>query len=86
MFRDESLTEIVILDLGISDIYRKSERTKLIELTPAYCPPEIKFHDLSIISPTSNIFSFGMYKNCLHLKYCRLLYELITERRAWTKF
>ena len=29
MFRDASLTEIVILDFGISDIYKENESTKI---------------------------------------------------------
>ena len=30
-------------------------------MTPAYCPPEIRFHDSSKISQKADIFSFGMY-------------------------
>ena len=30
-------------------------------MTAAYCPPEIKFSDESLISPKADIFSFGMF-------------------------
>ena len=32
-------------------------------MTPFYCAPEIKYHDLSYISPKADIFSFGMFIN-----------------------
>ena len=54
-------------------------------MTPAYCPPEIRFHDLSQISPKADIFSFGMYLYLIFYFNCRILYELITKRRAWVK-
>lgn len=61
MFKDKSLNDIVILDFGISDIYRENQSVKIMGMSPAYCPPEIKLHDYSKISPAADIFSFGMY-------------------------
>ena len=29
-------------------------------MTPEYCPPEITFGNLLLISPKADIFSFGM--------------------------
>ena len=53
-------------------------------LTPSYCPPEIRFHDYSKICPEADIFSFGVYLYFNFINY-RILYEFISERRAWTK-
>ena len=55
-------------------------------MTPAYCSPELRLQDLSKISPKADIFSFGMYLYFLSLFNCRIFYELITERRAWTQY
>ena len=63
MFKSQELKEIVLLDFGISNIYKENEATKVFGMTPAYCPPEIKFHDLSYITRKADIFSFGMFFN-----------------------
>ena len=56
-------------------------------MTIAYSPPEMRFNDLSNVSPKADIFSFGMYLYFLSLLLnYRILYELITERRAWAKY
>ena len=60
MFTTEDLSQIVILDFGISQIYKQSNPAKVFGLTPNYCPPEIVLHKASTISPKSDIFSFGM--------------------------
>ena len=49
------------MDFGISNFFKENESIKIFEMTPAYCPPEIKFSNLSLISPKADIFSFGMY-------------------------
>ena len=61
MFKSQELKEIVLLDFGISNIYKENEATKIFGMTPFYCPPEIKYHDLSYITPKADIFSFGMF-------------------------
>ena len=61
MFKSIELKEIVLLDFGISNIYKENKPTKIFGMTPAYCAPEIKFHDSSFITPKVDIFSFGMY-------------------------
>ena len=61
MFKSQELKEIVLLDFGISNIYKENEGTKIFGMTPDYCPPEIKYHDLSYITPKADIFSFGMF-------------------------
>ena len=84
MFKNESLTEIVLLDFGISEIYWKNEITNVMGLTFAYCPPEIKLYDKSKISPKTDLFNFGMY--CFfNIVNSRILYELVTENRVWAK-
>ena len=66
IFCDDLLSDIVIIDFGISDIYKENESTKILGMTPAYCPPEIRFNDLSVITPKADIFSFGMYFSFYH--------------------
>ena len=61
MFKSQELKEIVLLDFGISNIYKENEGTKIFGMTPDYCPPEIKYHDLSYITLKADIFSFGMF-------------------------
>ena len=61
MFKSQELKEIVLLDFGISNIYKENEGTKIFGMTPFYCPPEIKYHDLSYVTPKADIFSFGMF-------------------------
>ena len=42
-------------------------------MTIAYCPPEIRLHDLSQITPKADIFSFGMYITFFYnniIEYC----------------
>ena len=46
MFRDKSLNDIVIIDFGISDIYRKNESTQIKGISYAYSPPEMNFHNV----------------------------------------
>ena len=74
MFKTNELKEIVLLDFGISNIYKENEGTKIFGMTAFYCPPEIKFHDLSYITPKADIFSFGMfsiafYNLFIHLEF-----------------
>ena len=61
MFKNNSLIDIVLLDFGTSKIYKENESTKIVGMSPAYCPPEIKFEDSKNISPKSDIFSFGVF-------------------------
>ena len=61
MFKTQELEEIVLLDFGISNVYKENEGTKIFGMTPLYCPPEIRYHDLSYITPKADIFSFGMF-------------------------
>lgn len=84
MFKSKSLTDIVLLDFGISDLCRENQGAKIMGMTPNYCPPEIKFYDLSKISPAADIFSFGMYLY-FNMINCRIFYELITLRSAWAQ-
>ena len=60
MFKSQDFEEIVLVDFGISNFYKNNEITKIFGMTPNYCPPEIKFSDLSLITPKADIFSFGM--------------------------
>ena len=74
MFKTNELKEIVLLDFGISNIYKENEGTKIFGMTAFYCPPEIKFHNLSYIAPKADIFSFGMfsiafYNLFIHLEF-----------------
>ena len=39
----------------------KMSITKIFGMTINYCPPEIKYSDLSLITPKADIFSFGMF-------------------------
>ena len=61
MFKNSDFEEIVLLDFGISNFYKENEHTKIFGMTVAYCAPEIKFSDLSLITPKADIFSFGMF-------------------------
>ena len=61
MFKAKDLKDIVLLDFGISNIYKENEKTNICGMTPFYCPPEVKYHDLSYITPKVDIFSFGMF-------------------------
>ena len=45
MFKTEKSSDIVLIDFGISNIYKENESIKIYGMTPAYCPPEIKFGD-----------------------------------------
>ena len=63
MFTMQELVEIVLLDFGISNIYKENETTKIFGMSPKYCPPEIRYHDMSYITPKADIFSFGMFFN-----------------------
>ena len=67
MFKTKELKEIVLLDFGISNVYKENEATKIFGMTPFYCPPEIKIHDLSYVNPKADIFSFGMFIILLNL-------------------
>ena len=61
MFKNADFAEIVLLDFGISNFYKQNEHTKIFGMTINYCPPEIKYSDLSLITPKADIFSFGMF-------------------------
>ena len=61
MFITQELKDIVLLDFGISNVYKKNEATRIFGMTVFYCPPEIRCHDLSYITPKADIFSFGMF-------------------------
>ena len=61
MFTTQELKEIVLLDFGISNVYKENEATKIFGMTPKYCPPEIRYQDLSYATPKADIFSFGMF-------------------------
>ena len=56
MFITQELKDIVLLDFGISNVYKKNEATRIFGMTPFYCPP-----DLLYITPKADIFSFGMF-------------------------
>ena len=43
MFKMEKSLDIVLIDFGISAICHKNKSTKIYGMTPAYCPPEIRF-------------------------------------------
>ena len=60
MFTTKELNEIVLLDFGISNVYKENEATKIFGMSPKYCPPEIRYHDMSYITPKADIFGFGM--------------------------
>ena len=55
----------MLLDFGISNVYKKNEATKIFGMTVFYCPPEISYHNISYVTPKADIFSFGMFLNCL---------------------
>ena len=55
MFKNSDFEEIVLLDFGISNFYKENEPTKIFGMTVAYCAPEIKFSDLSLITPKADI-------------------------------
>ena len=61
MFKTNELKEIVLLDFGISNIYKEKESTKIFGMTVYYCPPEISYYNVSYIAPKADIFSFGMF-------------------------
>ena len=65
MFITQELKDIVLLDFGISNVYKENEATRIFGMTVFYCPPEIRYHDLSYITPKADIFSFGMFFNLL---------------------
>ena len=58
MFQKHDLKDIVILDFGISNVYKENQPINIFGMTPFYCAPEIKYHDLSYVSPKADIFSF----------------------------
>ena len=61
MFKTNEMKEIVLLDFGISNVYKENEGINVFGMTPTYCPPEITLVDLSFITPKADIFSFGMF-------------------------
>ena len=61
MFKTKELKEVVLLDFGISNVYKENEATKIFGMSPKYCPPEIRLQDLSYATPKVDIFSFGMF-------------------------
>ena len=61
MFKSNDFEEIVLVNFGMSIFYKENEHTKILGMAPKYCAPEIKFSDLSHITPKTDIFSFGMY-------------------------
>ena len=71
MFKSQSLNTIVLLDFGISKLYRENSLTGILAMSTFYCPPEIKDGEKSDVSDKSDIFSLGMY-----FVYC---YSLILE-------
>eukprot|EP00828_Plagiopyla_frontata_P030675 TRINITY_DN4012_c0_g1_i5.p1 TRINITY_DN4012_c0_g1~~TRINITY_DN4012_c0_g1_i5.p1 ORF type:complete len:221 (+),score=23.10 TRINITY_DN4012_c0_g1_i5:266-928(+) len=75
MLKSQLLPDIVLLDFGISNIYKNSENTNIFGITPFYCPPEIKFNNPSSITPKADIFSFGI-----------VFYEIVTEKKSFAKY
>ena len=67
-----------------------NQNTDPLGITNSYCPPEIKDHGKSQISPKSDIFSLALFLLFIYLfiymNYCRVLYELVTERRVWSNY
>ena len=61
MFATQELTDIVLVDFFISNVYKENEGSEILGITLKYCPPEIKFKDLSYITPKADIFNFGMF-------------------------
>ena len=71
MFKNSDFAEIVLLDFGISNFYKENQDAKIFGMTAAYCPPEIKFSDQSLISPKADItkmnflFKFKLFKRMI---------------------
>ena len=57
MFKEKEKKEIVLVDFGVSNFFRDNKCTKIFGITPEYCPPEITFNNLSLISSKADIFS-----------------------------
>ena len=70
MFKSQDFKDIVLVDFGISNFYKDNENQKIFGLTAFYCAPEIKYSNLSLLTPKADIFSFGM----LIIYYCNKIY------------
>ena len=85
MFKSKDLEEIVLIDFGLSNFYKKNEMAQIFGMTPAYCSPEItQGNSMSLISTKADIFSFGMYIQIIKINnFFRILYEIATEKHAF---
>ena len=60
MFESSNYEKIVLLDFGISKIFKENLDTNITALSYYYSPPEISDSIKSRVTPKSDIFSFGM--------------------------
>ena len=73
-------------EMYISNFYKDNENQKIFGMTSIYCAPEIKFSNLSLLTPKADIFSFGMLIIFTEIKFIRILYEIATFREAFASF
>ena len=79
MFKTKELNEIVLVDFGISKVFKHSKSTLMIAYTPDYIAPELKTSlKVTINSSAADIFSFGLYLFFSLFNY-RICYEILTN-------
>ena len=76
------------MDFGITKIFKENEKTDVPALSYYYSSPEISDNGKSQVTPKSDIFSFGLSFIYLFLIffYFRVLYEIVTCKRAWKNY
>ena len=56
------MQKLILLDFGISELYQPNHEINVQGISVCYSPPEMKFFkEKSIVTPKSDIFSFGMF-------------------------
>ena len=61
MLEESSHEKIILLDFGITKIFKDNLDTDVTAISYFYSSPEVSNIDKSRVTPKSDIFSFGMY-------------------------
>lgn len=81
MFKNSSLKKIILLDFGVSKVFRDNSMTGIIAISTFYCPPEINEAGKSEVSDKSDIFSLGMFVFNLFINIIEYYMNLLLDNR-----
>ena len=61
IFKSSKYKKLLLIDFGISKIFKQNKETEILGFSYCYSAPEVSIEEKSMISPKSDIFSFAMF-------------------------